>query len=106
MTPFEVKRGSPLPFGATLLRGGINFSIFSRDATEVSLVLFSPGLPDPLAELPLDPHVNRTGNVWHAFLPGLDPGLHYGFRMNRTPNHAPLIYRFNPATILLDPYAR
>ena len=106
MTRFEVSHGSPLPFGATLLRGGVNFSVFSKHATAVTLVLFSPGQSEPLAEFPLDPRINRTGDVWHAFLLGLDPGIHYAFRMDRTPNHDPLIYRFDSRNLLLDPYGR
>ena len=105
-TQFEFRRGSPLPFGATVLRGGINFSVFSRHATAVTLILFFPGEAEPLVEFPFDPHLNRTGDVWHAFLLGLDPGIHYAFRMERSPNDHPLVYRFDRQNILLDPYAR
>src|SRR5581483_928251 len=105
-TQFDFSRGSPLPFGATVLRGGINFSIFSKHATAVTLILFFPGETEPLVEFPFDPHLNRTGDVWHAFLLGLDPGIHYGFRMERSPNENPLVYRFDRDKVLLDPYAR
>ena len=105
-TQFEFRRGSPLPFGATVLRGGINFSVFSRHATAVTLILFFPGEAEPLVEFPFDPHLNRTGDVWHAFLLGLDPGIHYAFRMERSPNDHPLVYRFDRQNVLLDPYAR
>ncbi|HVY95141.1 MAG TPA: glycogen debranching protein GlgX [Bryobacteraceae bacterium] len=105
-TQFEFSRGSPLPFGATVLRGGINFSIFSRHATSVTLILFFPGEDEPLVEFPFDPHLNRTGDVWHAFLLGLDPGIHYAFRMERSPNFSPEIFRFDGRNVLLDPYAR
>ena len=105
-TQFEFSRGSPLPFGATVLRGGINFSVFSKHATSVALILFFPGEPDPIVEFPLDPHLNRTGDVWHAFLFGLDPGIHYAFRMERMPNDNPCVYRFDRARVLVDPYAR
>ncbi len=105
-TQFEFSRGSPLPFGATALRGGINFSIFSKHATAVTLVLFFPNEDEPLVEFPFDPHLNRTGEVWHAFLHGLDPGIHYGYRMERVPNENPLVYRFDRTNVLLDPYAQ
>jgi isoamylase len=105
-TQFEFSRGSPLPFGATLLRGGINFSVFSKHATAVSLVLFFPGESEPLIEFPFDPHFNRTGDVWHAFLLGLDPGIHYAFRMDRPHNENPLVHRFDRQNVLLDPYSR
>jgi len=105
-TQFDFSRGSALPFGATVLRGGINFSVFSKHATKVTLILFFPGEVEPLVEFPFDPHLNRTGDVWHAFLLGLDPGIHYAFRMERSPNHNPEVYRFDRQNILLDPYAR
>ena len=105
-TQFEFIRGSPLPLGATVVRGGINFSVFSKHSTAVTLILFFPGEAEPLVEFPLDPHFNRTGDVWHACLLGLDPGIHYAFRMDRAPNDNPLVYRFDRQNILLDPYAR
>ena len=105
-TQFEFSRGSPLPFGATVRRGGINFSIFSKHATAVTLILFFPGEAEPLVEFPFDPHLNRTGDVWHAFLLGLDPGIHYAFRMERAPNENPLVYRFDRRNIVADPYAQ
>jgi len=105
-TQFEFTRGSPLPLGATVVRGRINFSVFSKHSTAVTLILFFPGEAEPLVEFPLDPHFNRTGDVWHACLLGLDPGIHYAFRMDRAPNDNPLVYRFDRQNILLDPYAR
>jgi glycogen operon protein len=102
----NLSRGAPLPFGASLVRGGINFAIFSRHATSVSLLLFEAENPNPVKEFVLDPRLNRTGDVWHAFLDGLDPGVHYAYRMSRTPNQNPLVYRFDPSHILLDPYAK
>ena len=103
---FEVSRGTPMPYGATLMRGGVNFAIFSKHATSVTLLLYYPGDSEPFIEFPLDPRFNRTGDVWHAFLRGLDPGIHYAYRMGRTPNENPLVYRFDPQKALLDPYAR
>jgi isoamylase len=102
----SLRRGAPLPYGASLVHGGINFAIFSRHATSVVLLLFEPGNPEPIQEFPLDLRLNRTGDVWHAFLDDLDPGIHYAYRMNRVPNENPLVYRFDPANILLDPYSR
>jgi glycogen operon protein len=60
---FAVLRGYPLPFGATQRDGGINFAVFSRHATGMTLVLFPPGETEPLVEFPLDPRLNRTGDV-------------------------------------------
>jgi glycogen operon protein len=103
---FEFTRGHPLPLGATLMRGGINFSVFSRHATQVTLVIFLPGDPDPVLELPLDSRYNRTGDIWHAFVFGLDPGIEYGYRLDRLPNPEPEIHRYDRKKILVDPYAR
>ncbi|MGA7409828.1 MAG: glycogen debranching protein GlgX, partial [Bryobacteraceae bacterium] len=103
---FAVSAGSPLPYGAWVVRGGINFAVFSKHATEVRLVLYAGSDIDSILELPLDPHMNRTGDVWHIFVHGLDPGIRYCYRMDRVPNEAPLIHRFDPALTLLDPYAR
>ena len=103
---YPVAHGVPLPFGASLKRKGVNFSIFSKHATSCTLVLFQPGEADPFVELPLDPRSNRTGQVWHAFVEGLDAGIQYGYRFDMQPNPDPSIYRFNPGEVLLDPYAR
>ncbi len=101
-----VSRGAPLPLGATIVRDGVNFAVFSRHATIATLVLFHPGEQHPFAEIELDVRFNRTGDIWHAFVPGLDPGIRYGYRMDRKPNGHPDIHRFDPALLLLDPCAR
>ena len=103
---FEISRGSPLPLGATLKRGGINFAVFSKHATSVALVLFVPGKDDPVAEFPLDPRYNRTGHTWHTFVQGLDPGIEYGYRADRQSNHEQHIHRFDLSEVLVDPYAK
>ena len=103
---FQVLRGHPLPLGATIVRNGVNFSVFSRNATAVTLVLYYPGDPEPLIEFPLDPRANRTGDVWHALVRGLDPGVEYGYRAARVPNAQPRIHRFDPDVVLIDPYAK
>ena len=103
---FGVRRGHPLPYGAAARRDGVNFSVFSRYATEVSLVLFVPGEGEPVLELPLDPRYNKTGDVWHVFVEGIDPGIEYGFRADCRPNLAPLLRRFDPGKVLLDPYSK
>jgi glycogen operon protein len=103
---FAVLRGHPLPFGATRLHGGVNFSVFSRHATGITLVLFAPGDPEPLLELPLDAELHRTGDVWHVFVQGLTPGFEYGYRAEREGEKASPLHRFDPAEVLLDPYAK
>ena len=103
---FLLSPGSPLPLGPTTLRGGVNFAVVSETATSATLVLFRPDDDDPILEFPLDPVLNRTGNIWHALLEGLDSGIEYGFRFDRSPNQAPQYYGFDSSRVLLDPYAR
>ena len=103
---FEVHAGRPQPYGVSRWREGINFAIFSRHATAVTLSLFRPGDLEPVLELPLDPTVNRTGDVWHILVLGLMPGFEYGFRMDRADNQKPALHRFDSRLVLFDPYAR
>src|SRR5256885_5491962 len=77
-----ILRGHPLPLGATVQPDGINFAIASRYATAVTLLIFLPGTLEPLLEVPLDACFHRTGEVWHAFLKGLEPGIEYAYRMD------------------------
>ena len=103
---FRVRRGLPLPYGASARRDGVNFSVFSRHATSVSLVLFAPGESESVLELPLDSRYNKTGDVWHVFVEGIDPGIEYGFRADCRPNPDPHVLRFDPGKVLLDPYSK
>ena len=98
--------GRPLPLGAEPMDGGVNFSLFSRHATAVTLILFETPLNcEGALELPLDPKRNRTGDVWHCLVPGLNAGALYLYRVD-----GPYIpekgYRFNPNKMVLDPYAK
>jgi len=105
-TSYSISRGHPLPLGVSLHRSGANFSIFSKHATSCTLVLYAPGAKQSLAESALDPHFNRTGQVWHAFVEDIDPGVQYGYRFDMQPNPDPQVYRYDPKHVLLDPYAR
>jgi len=88
------------PLGAQATPEGVNFALFSAHAERVDLCLFGPeGIETRLA-LP-----ERAGDVWHGFVPGLRPGAAYGYRVHGP--WAPEIgHRFNPAKLLIDPYAR
>ena len=102
---YATQRGFCRPFGATPFPGGVNFAIFSRNATAVSLVLFKEGVEEPLGEIPLDPTQNKTGDVWHIFVLNLPPDTLYGYRLNGA--FAPKAgHRFSNKAIVLDPYAR
>jgi len=98
-----LERGAPAPLGATPDEAGTNFAVWSRHATRMTLALFAPG-GAPRAELALDPATHRTGDVWHAFVPGVRAGAEYGWRADSNlpgPEHA-----FEPDALLLDPCAK
>jgi glycogen operon protein len=97
-------RGHCLPFGASPRPGGVNFAVFSRHAQGVHLVLFREGQEEPVAEIPLDPTVNKTGDVWHVFVHGLGPDFLYGYRVHG-PSAPKAGHRFQPRAVVLDPYA-
>ena len=93
--------GRSYPLGATWTELGVNFAIFSENATAVELCLFDED-GDNERRIPLR---EQTGFVWHTFIPGIKAGQLYGYRMNGP--YAPHKgHRFNPHKLLLDPYAR
>jgi glycogen operon protein len=85
--------------------GGVNFSLFSRTASEVELLLFDSEEAVPSRVVPIDPETNRTYHYWHCFVPGVRPGQIYGYRVDG-PSVPALGLRFDPAKVLLDPYGR
>jgi len=101
----RLQRGIPVPLGAIVHRTGVNFSIFSKHATSCTLVLFLPGADDPFVEYALDPNFNRTGQIWHAYVVGLDAGMQYGYRFDMQPNPNPWVNRYDPSQVVLDPCA-
>jgi glycogen operon protein len=105
-TDFKVLRGHPQPFGVSNMSEGTNFAVFSRHASQVTLVLFRPGSLEPLKEISLDPTTNRTGDVWHIALKGLEPGFEYGYRVAGDPDLNSPNHRFDNQHVLLDPYAK
>ena len=103
--PFP-KAGRSFPIGATLVNGGANFSVFSRSAASLELLLFDR-VDDarPSRVIPMDPSANRTYHYWHVYVPGLQGGQIYGFRAFG-PFEADRGLRFDPSKLLLDPYGR
>ena len=98
--------GRSSPLGATVCDGGVNFSLYSRSATGVELLLFErEDDTRPALVLRLDPILNRTYHYWHIFVPGVKPGQIYGYRA-QGPNDPANGMRFDPAKVLLDPYGR
>jgi isoamylase len=102
---FATSRGSCRPFGATRWPGGVNFALFSRNASAVDLLLFQEGEEEPLAEIHLDAVANKTGDVWHLFVHDLPLDLLYGYRVDG-PFDVKAGHRFDPHKVVLDPYAR
>ena len=99
-------RGRSYPLGATSLPDGVNFSVFSRNASAVELVLFDrEDDPRPARVIPIDPTGNRTYHYWHVFVPGVQPRQLYGYRVHGPFDPASGM-RFDPAKVLLDPYGR
>ncbi|MCL2802029.1 MAG: glycogen debranching protein GlgX [Treponema sp.] len=98
--------GKALPLGASLTHEGVNFAVFSRNATAVTLILFESQEKDsPWAEIPLDKREHKTGNIWHCFIRGLTAGTCYLYRADG-PYFPEKGQRFNPHKTLLDPYAK
>lgn len=99
-------RGNSFPLGATVLQGGVNFSVFSKSATFVELLLFDHAEdPGPSRTILLDPRKNRTYHYWHVFVPDVGPGQIYGYRVHG-PYEPARGMRFDPGKVLLDPYGR
>jgi isoamylase len=99
--------GHSWPLGATIVDGGINFSLFSRSATSVELLLFDgeDDAPRPARMMRLDPAANRTYHYWHVFVSGVKAGQIYAYRVRGAFDPASGM-RFDPAKVLLDPYGR
>ena len=94
------------PLGATLTHGGVDFSIFSRLASGVDLLFFDQEDDShPARVISLDPSENRTYYYWHVFVPEVQPGQVYAYRITG-PFDPGSGQRFDPSKVLLDPYGR
>ncbi len=99
----KVWPGRPSPLGATWDGSGVNFALFSENATKVELCLYAgDGGNQDAGRISLAEYTDR---VWHAYLPDLRPGQLYGYRVHG-PYEPERGHRFNPAKLLLDPYAK
>jgi glycogen operon protein len=102
---YLLRAGRPIPFGASMVPGGINFAVFSRYATSCTLILFKKESNTPLVEIPF-PDPFHIGNVYAMVVFDLDyENIEYGYRMDG-PYQPHLGHHFDTATVLLDPYAR
>jgi glycogen operon protein len=98
--------GRSAPLGSTICPGGVNFSVYSRGASGVELLLFDgEDDPRPSRVIPVDPAANRTYHYWHVFVSGVGAGQMYGYRVHGGWDPANGI-RFDPTKVLLDPYGR
>lgn len=105
--PYALRPGSRFPSGASAAADGVNFSIFSRHASRVELLLYAAAdSAAPFQTIVLDPEVNRSFFFWHVFVVGLPTGTHYTWRMDGPSDTTATGRRFYPDRELLDPWAR
>jgi isoamylase len=94
------------PLGATPKEGGVNFSVYSKNAVELQLLLFdSADAINPSRTIHLEPLKHRTYHYWHVYVPALNPGQLYAYRA-LGPFAPERGVRFQPDKVLLDPYGR
>ncbi|WP_422918845.1 glycogen debranching protein GlgX [Rhizosaccharibacter radicis] len=98
----KLREGLPYPRGATWDGKGVNFALFSANATKVELCLFDDSGETEIERIALPEYTNQ---VFHGYVPDLEPGQNYGYRVHGPydPHNG---HRFNPNKLLLDPYAR
>ena len=101
----QLSPGCAAPLGASLVPGGVNFSVYARDASAVTLLLFDAAdASAPSREIPLEGECHHTGHYWHGFVPELGAGQVYGYRV-AGPAQPTADLRTDPLQLLLDPYA-
>ncbi len=98
--------GNRFPLGATVTENGVNFSVYSKNADAVDLLLFDrKDDSNPVRTIHLNPRENRTYHYWHTFVPDIGAGQIYGYRVHG-PFQPELGMRFDPTKVLLDPYGK
>lgn len=105
-TKYRRFKGSPHPFGSTVLSEGVNFSLYSSSATSVELLIFKqPDDLEPARIIKLDHGENKSFNIWHAFIEDVTPGMGYAYRVDgpQDPRNG---HRFDPEKVLIDPYSK
>jgi isoamylase len=101
--PDGIRVGRPYPLGATIDDEGVNFALVSENAEAVELVLFDSERSRTASQT--IPVTERTGPIWHVYVPHIKANQLYGFRVYG-PYQPKQGHRFNPHKVLLDPYAR
>lgn len=100
---FILSSGKPYPYGVEIKGNLYNFALYCQEALTVVLLFFQRGEEKPLFEIPLQAPMNRTGNVWHIALKGIDPTYSYAYRISKSA--CPLPSSKEEDFIVLDPYA-
>ena len=104
MSSRVVTPGTPAPLGATVRPGGVNFSVFSKHALLVQLLLFDDeNATRPASIILLEPDKHRTYDYWHVFVPGVGPGQVYAYRAHGDSDPDQGFY-FDAEKVLIDPY--
>jgi len=102
----DIDAGTSAPLGATPCMGGVNFSVFSKYATSVDLLLFDDARATRATRvISLDPQSHRSYHYWHASVPGVKPGQVYAYRAHG-PSEPERGLRFDRDKVLIDPYGR
>jgi isoamylase len=97
--------GQSYPLGAAVTDAGVNFSIFSKNARSVELLLFdNPSDTDPIV-IEFEPQKNKTFYYWHCLVPGIEAGQLYGYRVDG-PYNPQVGHRYDRSKVLIDPYAK
>ncbi|MFA6085456.1 glycogen debranching protein GlgX [Mucilaginibacter sp.] len=95
----KIYPGKPYPLGALWDDQGVNFALYADNATSVELCLFNNGKEKKLIL------TERTHQIWHCYIPGIEPGQLYGYRVYG-PFEPENGHRYNPNKLLIDPYAK
>jgi len=104
--PPSLKFNHPLPYGAIVHEDGVQFVVVSRSATAMRVLLYDTAEdPEPLEIIEFDRNLNRWGDIWSVFVPGMAPGQLYHFQADGPfdPDNG---YRFDGEARLIDPYAK
>ncbi len=106
-TVYETEAGRSHPLGATPDAKGVNFSLFSDAAESVELLIFeSHDSLQPVQTIHLDKIKNKSFHFWHVYVPGLNVGAHYAYRVSGPHEVHTRGDRYNHNKVLVDPYAR
>ncbi|RMD67459.1 MAG: glycogen debranching enzyme GlgX [Cyanobacteria bacterium J149] len=102
---YKISEGKTYPLGSRVEDGGVNFSLFSKHAERVELLLFDHPDGEPSQVIPLDPKLNKTYHYWHIFVHGIKGGQIYAYRVYG-PFQPEKGHSFDGSKVLLDPYSK